>query len=355
MAAERQWNEALFRALTQHSGDILSLLDAQGRFLFNSAAAVRISGYGPEELAAMGPFQSIHPDDLATVAETFQRVLAEPGATASAQYRYRTKGGGWTWMEAVACNQLDNPDVRGVVTSSRDITERKRTEDALRQGEERLRALAARLDALREEEQARISRDLHDDLAQVLAGLGFEFRRLENRLGEADAPPWLEDWLAEASSLVGQAHASVRRIAFDLRPPSLDALGLPQALAAEARRFEARTGIRCAVEVGEFPALPAPVATALYRIAQEALTNVARHAQAAQVRLRLEAGGGEVVLRVEDDGRGPAEGDQARAGLGLLGMRERAAQVGGTARLERGAAGGATVVARLPLALHSPR
>jgi two-component system, NarL family, sensor histidine kinase UhpB len=343
------WSDQRFLALTKHSSDIISLLDAEGRLVFNSPAAERISGFSPAELAGVNTFELIHPEDQPQVAEAFRTVLAAPGATATVQYRYRTKAGGWTWMEAVATNLLDDPEVGGVVANSRDITDRKRAEAALRESEERLRALTVRMQDALEEEQSRLARDLHDDLAQLLTGLKLDLSRLERRLVEAGAQGWIEDCLVAATDQVDQAHASVRRIAAGLRSPSLDALGLAEALASEARRFEARFGVRCEVRVAPLLTLPPESATAIYRITQESLTNVARHAGATRVQVALAIEGDEVVLRIEDDGRGPATWPVGSAGLGLLGMSERAARLGGTARLERATGGGAAVVTRLPL------
>lgn len=114
----------LLRALTLHSGDIISLLDAEGRLLYNSPATERINGFTPEELAHIDTFEMIHPDDRARVGEVFHKVLAQPGAVHTVQYRYLTKDQRWLWMEAIASNQLHNPAVRGVVANSRDISER---------------------------------------------------------------------------------------------------------------------------------------------------------------------------------------------------------------------------------------
>jgi len=124
-----QENQELFRALTLYSGDIVSLLDGEGRLLYNSPATERINGFTPEELANIDTFEMIHPDDRAHVREVFARVLAAPGAVHTVQYRYLTKHGTWLWMEAIASNQLHNPAVRGVVANSRDVSERLRGEE----------------------------------------------------------------------------------------------------------------------------------------------------------------------------------------------------------------------------------
>ncbi|MBK9037419.1 MAG: PAS domain S-box protein [Myxococcales bacterium] len=125
------WTEEMFRALTTHSADIISLLDGDGRLVFNSPATLRINGFTPEELRGKDTFELIHPDDHAEVARVFGEVLAQPNALATVEYRYLTKDGRWLWMEAIASNQLENPAVRGVVANSRDISERKRLEQQL--------------------------------------------------------------------------------------------------------------------------------------------------------------------------------------------------------------------------------
>lgn len=204
--------------------------------------------------------------------------------------------------------------------------------------------------AAREDERLRMARDLHDDLGQILAGLALELASLESRLlREGRSAPWIEDWVISVQSQLDEASASVRRIASGLRAKPLESLGLDRALREAAERFQGQTGIPVEVTVAALPDLPRAAENALYRIAEESLTNVARHANASHVALRLDREGDALVLRVEDDGRGPEGDPGAGAGLGLLGMRERAGELGGYLRWERGARGGMTVEARLPI------
>jgi signal transduction histidine kinase len=223
----------------------------------------------------------------------------------------------------------------------------------LAEAETSIRGLAARLQAVREEEKARIARDLHDDLGQLLTAVQMELRWIEERLvspPDGEVADTLTDHTVEAARLTEQATRAVQRIAADLRPSALDQLGLGAALRQEGRRFEERTGIPCEVALDDdLPLLEGGAATALYRVAQEALTNVARHAQATRVAVALAAAGGELSLRVEDDGRGLAEVASGAASLGLLGMRERAAELGGDVTFSPGAGGGTRVELRIPL------
>lgn len=217
-----------------------------------------------------------------------------------------------------------------------------------------IRALAARLQAVREEEKARIARDLHDDLGQMLTGLKMDLRWVERRLGnlgsssEANA---ILDQVVAASALADQTVATVQRIAADLRPSALDQLGLGAALHHEARRFQERSGIACQVVLAEdLPQLRGEAATALYRIGQEALTNVARHAGASRVVISLAADPDAVTLRVEDDGRGIGDAGAGPQSLGILGMKERATMLGGDVTFARGGERGTIVTLKVPLA-----
>jgi signal transduction histidine kinase len=217
-----------------------------------------------------------------------------------------------------------------------------------------IHALVARVQQVREEEKVRIARDLHDDLGQLLTAVQMELQRAEEWLAERAEDPVaneLTDRVVEAARLAGDAARSVHRIAADLRPSALDRLGLGAALRHEGRSFLERGGIPCVVELHEeLPEIDGDAATTIFRIAQEALTNVARHAQASRATVALGREGDWLTLRVEDDGRGmPDPGDDPLA-LGLLGMRERAQKIGGSVRISRGGERGTVVELRAPLA-----
>lgn len=231
--------------------------------------------------------------------------------------------------------------VDAVATLARDVTD----EVALRAA---LRALTTESMQLREEEQARLSRDLHDDLGQRLTALKLQLRAIERVVSDLPTVPGdVVDRVVEASSLADETVLDVQRISQALRPAALEALGLSAALRDEVAAFSRRSGIACATAIDEITVAPL-VATNAFRIAQEALTNVARHANAKQVHVRLERREGELVLQVDDDGVG-FDASQ-RLSLGLLSMDERARQVGGKLDLER-RAGGGTVV-RLTIGGH---
>lgn len=233
----------------------------------------------------------------------------------------------------------------------REIAERKRAEDHLRKSEENLRALAAHLQLVREEEWTRIAREIHDELGQSLTGLKMDLKWVANRL-PADQQALAERAKA-MSGLIDDTIVSVRRIASRLRPEVLDQLGLTAAVEWHAADFRRRTGIRCNLSLpADAPAVDRERSTAAFRILQELLTNVARHANATRIDIAMRAESGVLVLTVEDNGSGIEESAVSDPkSLGLLGMRERVLPFGGTVEIAGASGGGTKGVVSIPLGL----
>jgi signal transduction histidine kinase len=212
------------------------------------------------------------------------------------------------------------------------VAERRTAMAELRASREQLRALSARLETNREEERARLSREIHDELGQQLTGLKIGLKNLRRRLLESTGcPPELVGRFDRLWELADDAVQAVRRIASDLRPGMLDELGLVAALQWQARQFQERTAIDATFTSNvERLELPGDVSTALFRIVQESLTNVAKHANATSVQIELTRNDGAVFVRVGDNGQGFTPPDTTGAHtLGILGMRERARLLGG--------------------------
>jgi signal transduction histidine kinase len=229
---------------------------------------------------------------------------------------------------------------------------RRQSDVALRQSAVDLRALAARLHAIREDERKSLARELHDNLGQNLTALQIDLAWLDRRMGSATPPDLvvLRDKTAAMMRLAEQLTELTQTISSSLRLGVLDDLGLVAAIEWQAADFEKRTGLACAALVpAEDVVLDPDRALALYRILQEALTNVTRHAQATHVDIRLRSVGGELDLEIQDNGRGfipgPFAGTKA---LGLLGMRERAALLGGSVDVSSEPGKGTTVRVRVP-------
>ena len=229
----------------------------------------------------------------------------------------------------------------------RDITVRKQAEDALRQSQRELRELSARVVEAREEEKAHIARELHDELGQLLTALKMDLGWLRERLPDAE----LARRAAEMGGLLDRTVSATRRIMADLRPMMLDDLGLGDAAAWLVDDFARRSGIACRIELAEdLQDISKAVATGVYRAIQESLTNIARHAGAKNAWVNLTMDDGALQVEVEDDGRGIAAADLAKArSLGLRGMRERMSFLGGTLEIGRAPRGGTRLRLRVPL------
>lgn len=229
-----------------------------------------------------------------------------------------------------------------------DISEFKRVETELRDSQASLRELGGHQERIKENERKRIAREIHDELGGLLTGIKAYVSVARSRVSDSAAAAPL---LAEAMAQADTALDTVRRVIADLRPSVLDQLGVWEAIEWQASQIEAQTGLPCPCFIEpDLPALGPDGDAMLFRIAQEALTNVARHAQASAVEIRARRDGDSVLLEVEDNGTGIAF-DQlsGRATWGLRGMQERALYLGGTLRLCAVSGGGTLVVLRLPL------
>lgn len=249
-------------------------------------------------------------------------------------------------------------DVALIVVVITDITERKQAQDEVRAAAEKMRALAMRMQAVREEERTAIAREIHDVLAQELTRLKIDLVWLERHLGrpgEAETPGAASGRVADAIAQTDVAISTVQRIATDLRPVVLDSLGLPAAVEWQVEDFARRTGLVWHVSAPRGrTALERDRATAIFRILQESLTNVSRHANALKVEVEFAETADLATLRVQDDGIGiTREQLEDPRSIGLLGMKERAQAFGGTVEIVGAPQAGTTVTVRLPINPHA--
>ncbi len=222
-------------------------------------------------------------------------------------------------------------------------------QDALRRSHEQLRVLSARLESVREEERARLAYAIHDELGQIFTGLKMDVVWLQRRL-DVQQQPLLEKTQAMCD-LIDSGIQWVRHVAGELRPIILDNFGLVAAIDWQLREFQARTGVQCTLDSAiEETALDADGCTVVYRIFQEILTNVSRHAGATRVDVALDEAGGQLMLDVRDNGRGITRSElQSPTALGLLAMRERARLLSGVVEIGGVPGEGTTITLRLPL------
>jgi signal transduction histidine kinase len=243
-----------------------------------------------------------------------------------------------------------------VLVINSDITERKRGEESLVLQREQLRALAERLQWVREEDRKQVARDLHDQIGQILTAIKMDMTWMTRHLPESEAEVLAR--LKESIQLINDGVKAVRTICSGLRPGVLDDLGLAAAIEWQASEFAARNGIPCQVSVPPVDLhLDGDRATATFRIFQECLTNVIRHAQAKSVRIALYQQEESILLIVEDDGIGFHESgfSNALGSLGLLGMKERAQFCGGDVQISSSPGNGTTVTVRVPVDIPAPR
>jgi PAS domain S-box-containing protein len=238
------------------------------------------------------------------------------------------------------------------VAIAQDITERKQAEERLKATTEQMRALSARVHAVKEEEGTRIARELHDELGATLSSLRWDLEAVDEAISElADQSELhgLRKKLKTMMRLIETTVNTVRRISSEMRPTALDDLGLMAAIEWQVRQFQNRTGIivRCEWDI-ENPDLSRVQSVAVFRIFQEALTNILRHAQATNVHIQAKEEDGELILTINDNGRGITEDEKSgEHTLGLLGMRERAHLVGGRIEITGSIGEGTTVVVRI--------
>lgn len=225
----------------------------------------------------------------------------------------------------------------------------KQAEEKLKNSRDQLRALAARLQSIRENERAVIAREIHDEFGQALTSLQLGLSWIARKVTPQRQP--VQAKIRSLSALVTTMIRSVKRIAVELRPGALDELGLVKTLQSEAREFERHTGVRCRFETNIAKSkFTRAVSVAIFRIVQAALTNVARHAQASRAMIALLKKNNDLMLTVNDNGKGITKKlAHSHNSLGIIGMRERALSFDGTLTLRGSKGKGTTLTVRIPL------
>lgn len=320
-----------------------------------SVELYRLFGFDPREFKPTHEIfldELVHQDDRSMVIETLKNSLITKNSFGYEFRNLQPDGSIRVFHSHGRVVTDENGDAIRMFGTVQDVTERREAEEELRTSNESLRALSARLHSIREEEGARIAREIHDELGSALLSLKWDLEAAERIFSESEIPSSLLPVRAKLPGMVKTAEGiftTVRRISAELRPRILDDLGLLAALEWESQQFEARTGIACrfACQLEDVP-LKRAESTAVFRIVQEALTNVARHARATEVHLTTERENGDLILTVRDNGRGiTAEELSEQRSLGILGMRERAQLIGGTIHIGPALPNGTVVTVRV--------
>jgi PAS domain S-box-containing protein len=317
------------------------------RFLEVNEAAVKHYGYSQEEFLAMS-IENIRPKEE---LEKLYRDIELLKAGESGRYKYwrhLKKNGEIITVEVMAHRiEYNGHNARMVILN--DVTEKVKAEKALQESHEELRELASHLQNIREEERASMAREVHDVLGQQVTCIKMDISWLSKQIATED--PRVKQKLQELTALLDETAIVVRKIASALRPSILDDFGLSEALEWQAKEFEKRSGIkvRCWCALPDLT-IPKNITTGLFRICQESLTNVARHAAASEVNISTAAKDHQLILTITDNGKGFDVGKSSqRKTLGLLGMKERTLMIGGRYEITSTPGHGTTVTVTVPL------
>ena len=381
-------NEAYFRTLIENTSDLVAIIEHTTTVRYVSPSIRQILGYEPQEIIGRSPSEFVHPEDRSISADFFARITQQPGVQRRVELRFQHRNGRMVVLEAVVSDLLGDPVVGSIVVNARDVTDRRRAETVLqatnrrleetltslqatqqelnreleveRQLRTELHRLSVELRGVQESERGRIARELHDGVAQTLSGVLLHLDLLNGEVGHS--PP-AKELVVEIKSMVTQACTDVQDLVWKLRPAMLDDLGLADAVRGLVANFARSIQLEITLDLNEnLPVLSPAVETALYRIVQEALSNVVQHAHATQATVRFEIADGLLHLTVADNGRGlnlavpssPAPGktdDTAagRRGIGLWSMKERAEEVGGTFSLRSTPDQGVILLVTVPM------
>ena len=337
-------SEERYRRLFETANDGIVLLEKhEGKITHANPAATRMVGYSKEECIGkklqnigisldMGDFQKI------------MQILDRSGIIYYDDVPVKTKSGQYIDTDIYMVDRA-----RLVQCNIRDITERKRGAEAIKKNEEQLRNLTAYMQKVTEMERTNIAREIHDELGQALTILKMDLSSLRKKFPE-DQTSILEKTDA-MSRLIDTTIQMVKRIATDLRPGLLDDLGLSAAIEWQLGEFQKRTGIICKIIIDpKDVTFDSDRNTALFRIFQETLTNIVRHAKATEVSVSLKLKDGQIELKVQDNGRGITEGELSHPkSFGLIGIRERAIIFGGSSSVKGLPSKGTTVIVKIPV------
>lgn len=329
---------------------IFYLYDRTGKFLRWNDNFEKVSGYTGDEIRQMHPLDFFDAEEKDLLSKRISEVFEKGHADVKAKFftKDRTHLTYYFNGRKVIFNNIEYLIGMGI-----DITEQVKAEDILYQRTEEIRKLTDYLQQIREEERTNISREIHDVLGQQLTGLKMDSSWLRKRF---DADKLASDRITEMISLIDDTIKTVRRISMQLRPGILDDLGLIAALDWQSGEFAKRTGIATSftANVSDL-ALPEKLATNIFRIFQEALTNIARHAQASQVGSHLNVENGIITLTIRDNGVGiDEEGIENSNSLGIVGMKERARMFEGDLSVRRDGQRGTIVILTVPIRINTP-
>jgi PAS domain S-box-containing protein len=343
-----QASELEFRTLADNSPNIILRYDLDCRLIYANSAYERETGIPADDAMYLTP--ETHWQATMLVAEYKRRLrrameTAEPAEILLEWERDDVRMTSYAFD--VVPERSAGGEVEGVLAIGHNVTALKETEQRLEESYEQLRELTTRREEAREEERKRVARDIHDELGQLLTALRMDVSLLRIRFGQDN--PQLAGQVQNIMERVDATIQVVRNVAAKLRPAVLD-MGIVSAMEWQAGEFTRRSGVRCGLRIEEDEVyLDEERATALFRIVQESLTNIARHAQAENVDISLRREGGDYLLEVRDDGRGFDPAGLKKKTFGVMGMRERVLMLQGDMEIDSSPGGGTRIAVRIPV------
>ncbi|MCK5330205.1 MAG: PAS domain S-box protein, partial [Candidatus Marinimicrobia bacterium] len=333
-----------FENIFNVSPDLLAVCTTEGKFLKVNRSWENVLGYNTEKILKLGWAYFVHPDDVERTNAEVQKQL-KGSSVVNFTNRFQCKDGSYKTLEWQATYALD-----GIVhASARDVTVRMKAEENLNKSRNQLRKLARKLELVREEERKKLAGEIHDELGQALTAIQIDLSMLKKKVSKSDKEQ--QDRIASMIELNTTLTKKVQQMSMDLRPGILDDLGLIPALEWQIGEFQKRTGIKCQLSLESTEInLDQNQSTTIYRIFQEALTNIARHAKATQIKVAFVEQDDNLVLEVTDNGRGITKKqiDNVES-LGLVGMRERCLSCDGEMKISGIPGKGTTVTVNIPV------
>jgi PAS domain S-box-containing protein len=340
-------SEERFRRMADFAPVLLWVASADGRYLWFNRMWLEFTGRPLEQEIGPGWAEGVHPDDRESCMKSHADAFASRRPF-TLEYRLRNRDGSYRYVLVNGAPRMSGAgQFTGYIGSCTDISERRKTEEALHHSRQMLRHLVSYQERVREDERKRIAREIHDDLGQNLLALRIDVAMLHKRTGSSH--PKLNERVSIALNHIDATMKAVRAAINNLRPTVLD-LGLNAAIEWQVEDFQRRSGIECKLLLEEEFSVDDDCATALFRILQESLNNVLRHAQASGVRIALYRRDGNLFMKIEDNGIGLYPDCRRKANsFGLIGIEERINALGGELVIESNRQQGTALIVSIPL------
>jgi two-component system sensor histidine kinase UhpB len=339
-------SEEKFRSYVDNSPEGIFVADEDGRYIELNGAACRITGYSQEDLLNKHFSELLTEESMEDGLAQFNNVVKTGASRTDLQFNHKNGSKRWWTMESVKLSD------KRFLCFAQDITRRKNAILEVTKAREELQQLNKYLMDARENERAKVAMEIHDELGQALTAIKIDLNWVLEHLADSEKS---FQKISRIIEMTNETIKKVQRISAELRPGLLDDLGLATAIEWYSSEFEQRTGVKCELSLEDVQDGDEHVNLSLFRIFQEALTNIIRHAVASVAVIRLQYTPLGIIMTIQDDGKGISPGDiTSGKSLGLIGMRERARQINGTVEFSQNTTGGTKIVTFIPLPNNEP-